>query len=50
MTHWNEFDYVVINDDFDRALNDLAAIVAGRGAEFAGSRPAVQLLVRELLV
>jgi guanylate kinase len=31
MTHWDEFDYVVVNDDFDRALSDLRAIVAGRG-------------------
>lgn len=31
MTHWSEFDYVVINDDFERALGDLQAIVQGRG-------------------
>ncbi len=31
MTHWDEFDYVVVNDDFDRALEELRAIVAGRG-------------------
>ncbi len=31
MTHWDEFDYVVVNDDFDRALDDLSEIVAGRG-------------------
>ena len=31
MTHWTEFDYVVINDDFERALGDLHAIVHGRG-------------------
>jgi guanylate kinase len=31
MTHWDEFDYVVVNNDFDRALSDLRAIVAGRG-------------------
>jgi guanylate kinase len=29
MTHWSEFDYVVINDDFDGALERLAAIIAG---------------------
>ena len=23
MTHWSEFDYVVVNDDFERALGDL---------------------------
>lgn len=24
--HWSEFDYLVVNDDFERALDDLAAI------------------------
>lgn len=27
MRHYQEFDYVVVNDDFDRALNDLEAIL-----------------------
>ena len=31
MLHWSEFDYVVVNDDFERALADLHAIVQGRG-------------------
>jgi guanylate kinase len=31
MAHWSEFDYVVVNDDFDRALADLHAIVRGHG-------------------
>ena len=31
MSHYHEFDFLVINDDFDTALNELAAIfVAGR--------------------
>ncbi|MBE9516009.1 MAG: guanylate kinase [Proteobacteria bacterium] len=29
MSHYNEFDRVIINDDFDAALADLEAIVAG---------------------
>jgi guanylate kinase len=29
MTHWREFDHVIINDDFATALADLRAIVAG---------------------
>jgi len=29
MAHWREFDRVVVNDDFDRALGELEAIVAG---------------------
>lgn len=31
MTHWDEFDYVVVNDDFEAALEELRAIVVGRG-------------------
>lgn len=31
MRHYREFDYVVINDDFDAALKDLKAIVSGQG-------------------
>jgi guanylate kinase len=31
MTHWTEFDHVIINDDFDRALDRLAAVIAGDG-------------------
>ena len=30
MAHWREFDYVVVNDVFDRALDELSAIVQGR--------------------
>ncbi|MGH8299551.1 MAG: guanylate kinase [Steroidobacteraceae bacterium] len=31
MSHWREFDYVVVNDDFERAVADLLAIVTGHG-------------------
>jgi guanylate kinase len=31
MAHWGEFDYVVINGDFDQALAELRAILEGRG-------------------
>ena len=41
MTHWNEFDHVVVNDDFDTALEDLLAIVRGSGAGRADARRAV---------
>ena len=27
MRHFNEFDYLVINDDFSSALNDLSLII-----------------------
>lgn len=29
MTHYKEFDYIVVNDDFDAALGDLKAILSG---------------------
>ncbi len=29
MGHWDEFDYVIINDDLDQAVTELAAIFAG---------------------
>lgn len=32
MTHWQEFDHVVVNDEFERALDDLQGIVAGAGS------------------
>jgi guanylate kinase len=41
IAHWNEFDFVVINDRFERALLDLQSIVHGRGAEFAATNPQV---------
>ena len=49
MTHWNEFDYVVINDDFERATSDLEAIASGRGEHLARGRAEVQTLVGKLL-
>ena len=39
--HWNEFDFVVINDRFDQALLDLQAIVEDRGAHLAATLPQV---------
>jgi guanylate kinase len=41
LTHWPEFDYVVINDRFEQALTDLLAIIEERGGALAASRPEV---------
>jgi len=41
LTHWAEFDYVVINDEFDKALEDLRAIVEDRGGHLAAQRQEV---------
>ncbi len=47
--HWTEFDYVVINDRFDQALEDLHAIVRERGDPLVASRPEVKRLAADLL-
>jgi len=42
MSHWEEFDYVIFNDDLDQAVADLEAVLAGRGEESATDIPAVR--------
>jgi guanylate kinase len=49
MTHWDEFDFVVVNDEFERALNDLSAIVAGQGSSLRRQRPELSALMSSLL-
>jgi len=49
MTHWREFDYVVVNDDFEHALDDLIRIVSGQGESLRAGRPQLQPLLAELL-
>ena len=39
MTHWSEFDHVVVNDDFTTALDELQDVVAGRGEATRMERP-----------
>jgi guanylate kinase len=48
MAHWREFDHVVVNDEFDRALRELEAMVAGRPAAGGGDREALERLAAEL--
>ena len=49
MSHWSEFDYVVVNDDFQRAVDELAAIVTGRGQASRADRPSLKPVVKALL-
>jgi guanylate kinase len=49
MSHWSEFDYVVVNEDFNRAADDLARIVEGRGADLRAPRKALEPLLADLL-
>jgi guanylate kinase len=41
MQHWREFDYTLFNDDVERAVTELSAIVAGAGPEWRSAAPAV---------
>ncbi len=49
ITHFREFDHVVINDQFEHALSELQEIVHERGAALSATRPEVARLAAELL-
>jgi guanylate kinase len=49
VSHWSEFQYVVVNEDFERAVSDLARIVAGRGEDLRATRPGLDRFVEALL-
>ncbi len=46
--HWVEFDYVVVNDRFDRALADLESIVDERGEALTADRAEIRALAAKL--
>ncbi|HET7099787.1 MAG TPA: guanylate kinase [Terriglobia bacterium] len=49
MSHWPEFDYVVVNDEFSHALTALNAILAGQGDASRAGRPDLASIVAALL-
>ena len=49
MSHWNEFDYVIINANVDQATAELAEIVAGRGADNLTRSEPVRLAVQAII-
>jgi len=49
LSHWNEFDYIVVNDDFERATQDLESIVTGQGEHLRRDRPELRELLARLL-
>jgi guanylate kinase len=49
MGHWQEFDYVVFNDDVDAATGRLVQILDGAGDPYATSNPANAEAARRLL-
>jgi guanylate kinase len=49
MSHWREFDHVIVNRDFDRSLAELEAIFEGRGDASSPQRDELTTLSKELL-
>jgi guanylate kinase len=49
MSHYGEFDYVVVNDDFDRAVDQLVQIIRGKGRPYAAGRPELTAILANLL-
>lgn len=51
ISHYAEFDHVVVNDDFETALGELSAIIHGddAGTDLAADREALEPLIANLL-
>jgi guanylate kinase len=49
MGHWKEFDYVVVNDRFEEAVEALRQIVAGGGRQWRADRKELAPVVAALL-
>jgi guanylate kinase len=49
MSHHAEFDFVVVNDQFELAVEQLLQIVASRGDSFRAGRPELTPILRNLL-
>lgn len=49
ISHWNEFDHVIVNDDFNAALADLQAIVKSGAPLRTGQRERVKEILADFL-
>ncbi len=49
MSHYGEYDYLVVNDDFHEAVQDLRAIVRGRRLERERQQARLGKLLKDLL-
>lgn len=49
MSHWDEFDYVIINDDLNRAISDLEDILDGEGGTSATSNVALRRAIGRII-
>ncbi len=49
MAHWDEFDYVIINDDLARAVQDLESVLSGNAPGLATSSVTLRRAIGEIL-
>ncbi len=49
MAHWDEFDYVIINDDLNQAIADLEAVLDGDGEAHATANVALRRTVARIV-
>lgn len=49
MSHWDEFDYAIVNDDLAHAVSRLEAIIAGRGEESRLDNPPLRARIAQIL-
>ena len=49
MSHWDEFDHVIINDDLNQAISDLEDVLAGKGDASSTSNEALRRAVQRII-
>ena len=49
MAHWDEFDYVIINDDLNQAVANLEDVLAGQGEEWSTENPGLRRAVARII-
>jgi len=49
MSHYREFDFLVVNDQFEQACRELGEILDGGGAALRATRPELEPLINRLL-
>ena len=50
MSHWEEFDYVIVNDELEVAVDELEAILEGNGEENLTSNPKIRARIENMMV
>ena len=49
MAHWDEFDYVIINDDLNQAVANLEDVLAGKGDAWSTANPELQRAIGRII-